>query len=286
MELDDIKKELRNLQMVEFNTLIELDRVCKKLDLRYYLFSGTLLGAVRHKGFIPWDDDIDVVMLRADYDRLREEAPKELREQYFLQSLDTDSDCPIFHTKLRDSNTTFIETPVAQHKMNHGIYIDIFPLDNFPNNSYIQKILWALLSVIGNMALLKVYPMKRNTILKEIAQKVVDVFPISWQKLFRMYINLCKMIKKKTKYVAFSTWPTDPLNHILYLEDWFHNPTFLPFEGVQLPVPEFYKEILTQLFGDYHKMPPVEERIPHHGTSFTNTTESYRIYDNNRSKPL
>ena len=109
--------------------LRELDRICTKYDIPYWLDGGTLLGAIRHGGFIPWDDDIDVAMLRNDYYRFLEVAKTELRDDIYLQTRETDSDYPMFFAKLRDKYSTFHEPMYERLKCHKGIFLDIFPFD-------------------------------------------------------------------------------------------------------------------------------------------------------------
>ena len=119
---------------IELDILMELDRICRKYDLRYFLDSGTLLGAVRHKGFIPWDDDIDLTMPRKDYDRLIEIASQELKSPYYLQHITTDPKYPGLHVKIRNTDTTAIIKSWLFTDVNQGIFIDIFPLEGLPND--------------------------------------------------------------------------------------------------------------------------------------------------------
>ena len=124
-----MKNLLEDLQKKELEILQTFIEVCEKLNLKYYLLDGSLLGAVRHKGFIPWDDDIDVGMLREDYERFLVEAPALLPSHLFVQTYETDEGYPKTFGKLRDSNTTFIGSSLSSQKINHGAYIDIFSLD-------------------------------------------------------------------------------------------------------------------------------------------------------------
>ena len=131
-----VTAKVKELWAVQIDLLCEFDRVCKKYDLKYILDFGTLLGAVRHKGFIPWDDDLDVSMLREDYDKLMEIGPTEFKHPYFLQNHETEPgyDCSV--VKLRRTDTTFIMSENTKHrtKYNQGIFIDIFVFDNIPTD--------------------------------------------------------------------------------------------------------------------------------------------------------
>ena len=127
-------EQVSALKQVELDIFVEIINVCDKLKLRYYVVGGTLLGAVRHKGFIPWDDDIDLGMLREDFNIFLEKAPALLPDHMFLQTIWTDSGYLAPYAKVRNNNTTFIESTVAHQNMNHGVFVDIFPLDYYPED--------------------------------------------------------------------------------------------------------------------------------------------------------
>lgn len=130
-----VSTEMKKVWAVELDLLNEFQRVCKKYNIHYYAAGGTILGAVRHKGFIPWDDDIDIMMMRDEYTKLCKIAPEEFHHPYFFQTEDTDPGSYRGHAQLRNSNTTGILKTELQYKkkINQGIFIDIFPLDNIPD---------------------------------------------------------------------------------------------------------------------------------------------------------
>ena len=132
------QETLNRMHLLHLDILKEFIRICNKYELRYFLLGGSCLGTVRHQGFIPWDDDIDVGMPRPDYERFMEIAQNELPEYYFLQNSKTDPDYPLCFAKIRDSRTTFIERSVSHLNINHGIYFDIFPLDGLSNGSLFE----------------------------------------------------------------------------------------------------------------------------------------------------
>ena len=140
--------DLRRHQAVLLELLTEFDRICVKHGIGYVLFAGSALGAVRHQGFIPWDDDLDVAMLRADYQRFLQLAPAELGEQYFLQG-EFSAHWPMFFSKLRKNGTACMERFVPKdEKMHQGIYMDIFPVDNLSDNALVRKIQFAASKVV------------------------------------------------------------------------------------------------------------------------------------------
>ena len=133
------QKLLRKVQLIELKIAKELKRVCEKLDIPYILDSGTLLGAVRHRGFIPWDDDMDFAMTRANYDRFLLEAPAELGEEYYLQSWKSDPAYGYPFAKLRLKNTAFVEAVSQYAGSEKGFYVDIFPYDVYPDGQAERK---------------------------------------------------------------------------------------------------------------------------------------------------
>ncbi|KDE71244.1 hypothetical protein FUSO7_10000, partial [Fusobacterium necrophorum BFTR-2] len=102
-------KNLREVQLIELEILIEVDRICKKYEIEYFLDFGTLLGAIRHEGFIPWDDDIDIGMTRDNYEKFMKIAPSKLKKEYFLQNIDSEEQCPYLYSRLRKKNTVFLQ---------------------------------------------------------------------------------------------------------------------------------------------------------------------------------
>ena len=140
---------LQKLKDKEFKNLLEFDRVCKQLGINYTLSSGTLLGAVRHGGFIPWDDDIDVAMLREDYNKFIAEGQQLLPEHLFIQTYETDKNYPLNFSKIRDVSTVLIEYCTRNLQMKNGAYIDIFPIDKVSSNSIVRWFDNMLLSLIS-----------------------------------------------------------------------------------------------------------------------------------------
>lgn len=130
------EQQRAELKKCQLEMLKAFAAVCEKLGISYFLDGGTLLGAVRHKGFIPWDDDIDVGMLRADYERFFAEGQALLPEHYFIQNISTDPQYTANFAKMRDSRTTYIETTLGRKRINHGVFIDIFVLDYYPENAF------------------------------------------------------------------------------------------------------------------------------------------------------
>ena len=134
---------LRDAQKLMTEILKEVHKICEKHNIKYFLDAGTLIGAVRHKGFIPWDDDLDIGMLREDYRKFLEIAKKELPDNLFLQTFDSDENYDIYQVpcKIRYNNTLFIQKVIAENPdMHNGIYIDVLPYDSLPKSKFVYKI--------------------------------------------------------------------------------------------------------------------------------------------------
>ena len=130
-----VTKQKKELWAIELDLLVQVQKICKKHDIQYFAYAGTMLGAVRHNGFIPWDDDIDIMMTRANYKKFCDIAEKELEYPYFLQTEKTDPTSIMGLAKIRNSKTTGIlkSHENRNFKFNQGIFLDIFPLDNIPD---------------------------------------------------------------------------------------------------------------------------------------------------------
>ena len=279
MDYNHPDSNLRDLKSVELDLLLEFDRVCKKLNLEYFLSSGTLLGAVRHSGFIPWDDDVDVMMFRKDYEKLLKLAPNEFAPQYFLQTQTTDMEFPFPFAKLRDSMTTLIEEQLSGLDINHGIYIDIFPLDGVPTNESLRKLGWIPISIIGYLSLSKTVRRDSPHKLAIIFKILNSIIHVKARTLLKIYTSLCRLCDaEKTKYVAFSSWPDYPFNRIIYKKSIFERTVMLRFHGHFFPAPSGYDDLLKQIYGDYMVLPPEEKRLSNHRYILIDANKPYQEY--------
>lgn len=255
------KEDLRKLQLIELELLIEFDRICRKYNIRYTLTGGTLLGAVRHGGFIPWDDDADVSMLRQEYEKFKKVCASELNSTYYFQDMQSTEGYRWGYGKLRKSGTLFLRENQEHMPYNQGVFIDIFPRDGVPDKFVFRKLhkfqcfcvrkcLWSEVGKIAN----------RNKIIRLWYQF------INWiigKRIYKIYGKLVeKSNKKHTKLVRNLTFPV-PNGKDGYLRKWYEESTELEFEGHYFMVNKYYKKWLEQEFGDYMKLPPVKERKVH-----------------------
>lgn len=273
--------DLRKLQLVELDMLKEFIKVCEKLNLNYYLVGGTLIGCIRHKGFIPWDDDIDVAMPRYDYQIFLEKGQEYLPENLFIQTYKTDNEYTHNFAKIRNSNTTFIETTSKSHNINHGVYIDIFPLDNCSSLPFLQKYN-DFRKNLYNLQLEKYYYYESNlnkSFKGKIAKLISDFM---YHKLNLKEIQekkeklFTKYNKKNTKFcINYSgAWG---IKEIWSKED-FSEKLLLDFEDILVSVPKGYDRILKHVYGEYMKLPIKEKQITHHYTEHIDLDKSYLLY--------
>ena len=251
------------LQTIQLDMLKQFVAICDKLKLRYYLVCGSALGAVKYRGFIPWDDDIDVAMPRPDYQKFLEAAPGQLPEHLFLQNYHSDPEFPHIYSKLRHSHTTFLEDGVAHLHMHHGIYIDIFPLDGYPRHKPEQ--LWLDLRK-------KVYSWQQYCALQGDFPRKVGLR--NWIfRLLGFHKRTAKTLARMEK--MFCRYPVQSSSVWCNHGNWQGKLEYAPrsqygtgilweFAGMTLPIPEQYDAYLTQKYGAWRKDPPAHLQCSHH----------------------
>ena len=252
---------LKKLHEVEIKILDDFVLICKKYNLNYFLVGGTLLGAVRHQGFIPWDDDIDVGMPRKDYDKFIEIAKKELDEKYYLDCFETNKDCYFPYAKLRKNNTIFdeeISTNLNNHK---GIFIDIFPFENIKNASKLGKIRAYFVKEIVETNFYKLKMLSLKKLRHPITVLLLSIF----KRRFLMKIQ--RKILRKNKDDN-STYMNALAGSYAYEKELCLRSNILPtkevvFEGKKYNGMNNNDYYLSKLYGDYMKLPPKEKRVNH-----------------------
>lgn len=256
---------LRILHETELEILLLFKSICEEYSLTYYLTAGTLLGAVRHKGFIPWDDDIDVAMPRKDYDKFCEIAQKKLGKNFFLQNYKTDRNFPFYFSKIRKVNTKVEEEIFLDVTINKGIYIDIFPLDVCPKNIYGAKVFFKSVEFISFVALSKVseiYEPGYSKLLAKVFVNMFQLFSLQWLYFLRENIVACIKVVSSGEMIC-TVGGTHGYPKETYFGDWFDSSTKLTFEGEFFPVPIHWDKLLTSMYGDYMQVPNVEDRKGH-----------------------
>ena len=256
--------------------LHEFDRVCKKHNILYVVFCGTAIGAVRHNGFIPWDDDLDVSMLRCDYEKFLKIAPKELKSEYFLQA-EYSEHWPMSFSKLRKNNTTYLEKyHPKDSKIHQGIYIDIFPSDNASDNKLIRKLQFYASRVTLAKALYK-RGYETDSKVKKVFMAFCNLLPNTPFHKFAMQKN-----KKESKYVHTFLACTSKYKKGIYKRVWFTETIKMQFENMIVPVSAHYNDLLTTMYGDYMRIPSEEERKIKVHAILIDTERNYAEYEHYR----
>lgn len=277
MDHSNSNPEIRDLQLVQLEILLEFDRICKKHNIRYQLFSGTLIGCIRHQGFIPWDDDIDVCLIREEYDRFLEIAKIELDEKFFLQTYETDRNTVKRLARIRKNNTLYLQEQYQFIKMHHGIPISLMPLDNVKPGTFIGEFHRAfyqfLLVPLRKLNYCRSWdncinknknkPLRKSvTILLHVISKFI---PKKFTDNFHNKIA-CMFNGKETEYIAHLTNGATKKRYKAFMmsrKDFF-DVISGKFEGHTFPIPRNYDKLLTNIYGDYMTYPPIEEQKPKH----------------------
>ncbi len=256
---------LRKLQMTQVEMLDEIDRICKKHKITYFLVGGTLLGAVRHHGFIPWDDDLDVAMPRRDYKKFTKVCKTELGDKYYLHSIEFDEKYWCSFNKLRKKNTVFeplqdttIDSPYK------GVFVDVFPLDNASKQKSVFQNIQAYLckgltsfqyrrrhatmptkTPIGIMIL---WPLLSLFSIKTIAGWIQGIMQLNKNRKSKYFVSIASFINFHKQ-----TMPKEK----------YYPPCKVEFEGKLYSAPHDPDYILTRLYGDYMTLPPEDKRVTH-----------------------
>jgi len=263
-------QELRSLQMVLFEMLVEIDRICKKYKIEYGIDGGTLLGAVRHKGFIPWDDDLDIVMMRSEYIKLREACKNELdKTRFFFQDNTTDPNYRWGYGRIRRLDSEFVRCGQEHLKMKTGIFLDIFPRDDVPD-FYPLRLCHAFRCFFWRKVLYsEVGKVNSPSLIQRGVYKMLNAIPAA--RAFRAYEKIAnKLNAKHTSFVRCYgfTIATKQKQIFAYPRKWFEEFAPIEFEGEIFPTCKDYHEYLTFVYGDYMLLPPPEQRRWHPCSSF------------------
>lgn len=265
---------LQEHQAVLLELLEEFDRVCKKHHIQYQLFAGTALGAVRHRGFIPWDDDLDVALLRTEYDKLLKLPATEWGSAYYFQG-EYSAHWPWHFSKLRKNNTTCLEKYHPKDEQTHqGIYIDIFPLDQACGCELGRKLQ---------------YLASRVVLAKSLDKRGYETS----SKKKKAFIALCRLLPTKcflsmtkgkgnTGYVHSFLGGTSSYKKGLYPRAWMEKTVLADFEGKKFPICAEYDQLLTAMYGDYMCPPDEAQRQIKKHALLVDTEKDYTAYEGYR----
>jgi len=271
--------ELRKVQLVQLELLQEVDRICKKCDIQYNIIAGTLLGAVRHGGYIPWDDDADVALLRDEYEKFRAACETELdTTRFYFQDHRNTPGYRWGYGKLRRKETLFLRENQEHMPYEQGIFIDVFPLDGIGNNY--RESIRNFRKVEGwyNFLLTRTCGIRQGrSFVKNLAVRIMRCIPqsmINDSKLLCKVDELCsRQSYKENKYVA-SLLGAYGKREIVPKEI-IGEPTLCHFEDVEVYGVQQPDHYLSHLYGDWRKLPPVEKQVSHHDYLYLSFDESY-----------
>ena len=255
-------EEIKHVQDVELMILKDVVKILEKHNLNYYMYGGSLLGTIRHKGFIPWDDDIDIILFRKDFDKALDILNNELSDKYDLVQMDYVDDCFASFAKVSLKNTIFSRWYTHYTNFELGIHIDIFTLDNIPKSDFIGKLHHSLYTlcyqfVINSCIKFDMYT-KFRTKLHNTVYDFLNFIPIN-KKFWK------KLLKKEMTFFNYNETErvVDCCNlagYMAYNRNDFEPAIKAKFENFEVRIPKNYDKILTQIYGDYMKIPSEEDR--------------------------
>lgn len=272
---------MNDLQKIEFEMLRLFVEVCDELDLTYYLVCGSALGAAKYQGFIPWDDDIDVALPRKDYEIFLEKAQGMLPDWCFVQNYRTDPEFHLIGTKLRDSRTTFVEWGCQKMNINHGVFIDVFPLDAYLEGDKQQRKFRRMQRWFESQRRVRLH--YRRFLSREVF-KFRNNWCYLWYRLFGVYGNTPRYMRRYEQMIASGNYETSPIicNHANSISPLEYAPraqygvgAWAEFEGLKVRIPEKFDEYLTQKYGTWREELPIEQQKGHHYTELIDLHRPY-----------
>lgn len=279
--------KLRELQLVELEMLCDFRKICEKHGLQYFLEYGNLLGAVRHKGFIPWDDDVDIAMPYADYVKFLEIAADEFGDKYFLQTSDTDVNYYRTYARIRKNNTTFLDAHNLKWDIHHGVWLDLFPIVEI-NPGFEYKIKRLIMQISNYMLMDNFFEIhidefeeklgKPGVLLVRTFHKIPRHIRVKMKKWLQAPIFKAKNKKGLTiVWMALTEY---------YPREVYAGSLLLPFEGEYFNAPIQYEKKLTITYGDYMQLPPEDQRKGHGAAVIIDLENDYSRYVNSRKSAV
>ena len=277
---EELREKLKQKQLYLLNEFLN---ICHNNQLQYFLVGGSALGAIRHKGFIPWDDDIDVALPRTDYNKFLELAQAQLGDDIFLQTFLTDKEYRNDFAKLRLEGTAFIESSCRSLNINHGIFIDIFPIDGYPDQKRDIKKLNFRKKVARVYVRRAFHSKKQSSIKKRIKNNsrfLVCAVLCGFQSTSKVLKRIDKFYQKwdynSCDEVVCHGGAWGELEHCPKVQ--YGKGTAAKFEGIDVVIPEDFDAYLKHKYSNYMQLPPIEKRIPHHYCDVIDVDNSYRNY--------
>ncbi len=259
--------DLKDLQKKELEMLEQIHFACEKLGIRYFIMYGSLLGAVRHKGFIPWDDDMDICMTREDYDVFIEKGQQYLPENLQIQHYTTEEDCPNIYIKVRDRNTTFLHKEHVDLDINQGIFVDVFPVERIKagkwhqKTEYLKRRIFYTMNNCYDQGYVDSIIRTPSKIIGWCVHNILDrIFIRSRASFIRREDLRRRRLHQKGDDLAYIMLPIKKTIAPYHL---FDEQALYEIDGKQFWGPKNYDEILTILYKDYMQLPPEDQRVTH-----------------------
>ena len=276
-----ISEKNKKIMAIELDLVKKMLEVCKKYDIKVFAYAGTLLGAVRHKGFIPWDDDMDFCILQKDLEKLESIASKEFTEPYFFQTAKTDRKYFCGYARLRNSETTGKICWHKSNEYNNGIYIDIYVLNGLTGNERALKVQVFERKIVQKIINIYYSDIERTGGTKILAGMLRPLLKtcIPYDKMVDLYRKIVSRYDKKADKLTLITHDWNELRKSWCYRSNLEKQIFLPFEYIKVPVPENYDEVLTNLYGNYMELPAMDKRgVWHKGAIFFEPDIPYKEY--------
>ena len=255
----------RKIQCLELDILKEVDKICRRNGIHYTLGYGSLIGAIRHNGFIPWDDDIDICLLRKDYDKFKEICKSEMDDKYFYQSNDTDPEYYLLYDKIRLNGTIFKESHLSVYNIHHGVYIDVFPIDFLPDNPLMLIVQFVCFHFFRSGLMSKYLVLEAREGKKKYLAKVLRVlfflFPL---KTLYQCANKVATWYDKEPHKRIMNFLTPYRLKEIFNASLYNNYIEHIFEDVEVEIVGNYDVFLKQIYGNYMQLPPLEKRNTRH----------------------
>lgn len=262
---DDIS--VREGQIIALEALRRIHSICETLNIQYWAIFGTLIGVVRHKGFIPWDDDLDITMKREDYQKFLSYCINNKDEifPYYIDHFSVNKKCPFYIARFCDSRYQLTFDYAKDYTS--GFFVDIYPYDGLGDDLNYWQTKWREIAFIKRLEGLSIGDRYKES--KNGKTRIINFFISRIGKLGGRYHWLLKLDSIEQKFsweesslVGIPVWTERPY---LIKKEWFNSTLYLPFEDIQIPVPGGYDELLKAIYGDYMTLPPIEKRVATHG---------------------
>ena len=268
---------LRKLQLKELDTLVYFKEFCDKNNLLFYLCGGCCIGSLRTGGFIPWDDDIDILMPRDDYEKLYKLWDNDKHERFKLLLTDEKIFTGNIFTTIVDTETTCVKANQAHLDIPFGIMMDIFPIDGCPKGKF-KRTMQKLNAMIYSLFLAQIVPENHGGIMALGSKFLLSIVksPKAREKKWRNAER--RMSKYKIADCEYITELCEGVHSMQpeYPKEWFASAVYREFEGLQMPIPVGYDPYLKKAFGDYMTLPPEDKQKPHHDMILVDTERSYK----------